>query len=60
MRMELFSLEVPNSMIGVLVERDCLLSYPAGVQVADRAASGFRVQTHPSGVVMLMSNVNRT
>ena len=43
----LFSLEVPNSMIGVSVERGCLISYPAGVQVADRAASGFGAQTHP-------------
>lgn len=57
--MELLSLEVPNSMTGVLVEKGCLISYPAGVQVADTAASDFRAQTHPSGGLMLTSNVNR-
>lgn len=41
--MELFSLKVPNYRTGVLAKRDCLIGYPEGVQIVEKAASGFRV-----------------
>ena len=43
LNMELFSLKVPKYRTGVLAKRGCLISYPAGVRIVEKAASGFRV-----------------